>query len=241
MIRYKHSTLQLFPPPTGDGGCAQPPAPLPPSEPGGHATQREPNFVSLRFCLAAALRRQRLSLHEEYEEFKQRVDGQAQLLIQLLSAELAGLETDAAACAPATDAVTLPATAPEELPKDHANDDLPALKASSDSDEDITEVMDKGPPASTARDLGSPPSLPNPQSLFASPSAALYDRVATGSHCEPLNGAAPRGTPSPRSYSAALLGETLNTSSLTAVVESIRQPDHRTRSPNTNRIAHGRR
>ena len=91
MIRYKHSTLQLFPPPTGDGGCAQPPAPLPPSEPGGHATQREPNFVSLRFCLAAALRRQRLSLHEEYEEFKQRVDGQAQL-IQMLSAELARLE-----------------------------------------------------------------------------------------------------------------------------------------------------
>ena len=58
--------LTVFPPPTGDGGCAQPPAPLPPSEPGGHATQREPNFVSLRFCLAAALRRQRLSLHEEY-------------------------------------------------------------------------------------------------------------------------------------------------------------------------------
>ena len=32
LIRYKHSTLQLFPPPTGDGGCAQPPAPLPPTQ-----------------------------------------------------------------------------------------------------------------------------------------------------------------------------------------------------------------
>ena len=115
--------------------------------------------LTLRSCLAAALRRQRLSLHEEYEEFKQRVDGQAQLLIQLLSAELARLETDAAACAPATDAVTLPATAPKELPKDHADDDLPALQASSDSDEDTTEVMENGPPASTARDLGSPPSV----------------------------------------------------------------------------------
>ena len=59
----------------------------------------------------------------------------------------------------ATDAVTLPATAPEELPKDHAEDDLPALQASSDSDEDTTEVMENGPPASTARDLGSPPSV----------------------------------------------------------------------------------
>ena len=36
--------------------------------------------LTLRSCLAAALRRQRLSLHEEYEEFKQRVDGQAQLI-----------------------------------------------------------------------------------------------------------------------------------------------------------------
>ena len=62
----------------------------------------------------------------------------------------------------------------------------------------------------------------------------VYHRVATGSRlrladtgspCEPPNGAAPRGTPSPRSYSAALLGETLNTSSPTAVVESIRQPE----------------
>ena len=77
----------------------------------------------------------------------------------LMNAELARLETDAAACAPATDAVTLPATAPKELPKDHADDDLPALQASSDSDEDTTEVMENGPPASTARDLGSPPSV----------------------------------------------------------------------------------
>ena len=74
------------------------------------------------------------------------------------------------------------------------------------SDEDTTEVA-----------------LPHPQTLFASPSAAFYDRGATGSHCESPNGAALRGTPSPRPYSAALLGETLNTSP-TAVVD-IRQPD----------------
>jgi hypothetical protein len=221
--------LTGFPPPTGAGGCAQPPAPPPPSEPGGHA-----QLESFRSCLAAALRSRRLCLLQDYEKFKQRnqlliqvqraelarleIDAaacahetdQAQLLVQSLSAELAKLETDAAACARST----LPAIAPGEHPKDHAEDDLPPLQASSDSDEDTTEVA-----------------LPHPQSLFASPPAALCDRVATGSHCGPLNGAAPRGTPSPRSYSAALLGETLNTSSPTAVVEPIRQPDRDLQTP----------
>ena len=114
MLTWDGAMLTGCPPPTEAGGCAQPPVAPPPSEPGGHA-----QFESLRSCLAAALRRQRLSLHEEYEEFKQRVDGQAQLLIQLLSAELARLETDAAACAPATDAVTLPATAPKDSAADY--------------------------------------------------------------------------------------------------------------------------
>ena len=131
----------------------------PPSEPGGHATHREPNFVSHSPVLPRGGPAPPALKPARGIRGIQTAGGRAQLLIQLLSAELARLETDAAACAPATDAVTLPATAPKELPKDHADDDLPALQASSDSDEDTTEVMENGPPASTARDLGSPPSV----------------------------------------------------------------------------------
>jgi hypothetical protein len=95
----------------------------------------------------------------------------------------------------------------------------PALRDSEAGDDD-EEARNKGA-SFRARDFGSPTLLPTPQRLF-SPSAVLYDRVATGSHCEPPNGAALKGTPSPRSYSAAHLGATLNTSPPTAVVDSAR-------------------
>ena len=90
--------LTGFPPPTGAGGCAQPPVASPPSEPGGHA-----QFESLRSCLAAALRSRRLCLLQDYEKFKQR----NQLLIQAQRAELARLELDAAASAHATEQAQL--------------------------------------------------------------------------------------------------------------------------------------
>jgi hypothetical protein len=48
-----------------------------------------------------------------------------------------------------------------------------------------------------ARDPGSPTSLPNPQLLLVLPLAVLHDRVATCSHCEPPEGAALMGAPSP--------------------------------------------
>ena len=98
----------------------------------------------------------------------------------------------------------------------------------SDSSDDEAEAREQDAP-SLACEIGSPTSLPIPQSLFASPSAVLYDRVVTGSPCEPPNGAALMGTSSPRSYSVALLGKTLQpTASIpppTAVVDLARQPE----------------
>ena len=57
-----------------------------------------------------------------------------------------------------------------------------------------------------------------------SPPSIGHIQTETVRICESPNGAVLRGAPSPRSYSAVLSGETLNTSSPTAVAE-IRQPD----------------
>ena len=86
---------------------------------------------------------------------------------------------------------------------------IAALLQALHDEHDLAVAMhehDHGAPL--ACNSGSPTSLPNPQSLFVSPPAVPHDRVATGSHCELTKGAAPVSTPSPRSSSAALLGET---------------------------------
>ena len=106
---------------------------------------------------------------------------------------------------------------------DSEDDPLPALREDSESSKTEAEALEKGPPSQLACDIGSPTSLPNPQSLVASPHDVHYDLVVTGSHCELPNGAAPMG--SPRSYSAALLGEAFNPSPPTAVVDPVRQPE----------------
>ena len=99
------------------------------------------------------------------------------------------------------------------LPKDKTQllrDDIPSLDATS---------------TTLARDHGSPTSLPNPQLSIVLPLAVnFHDRVVTGSHCAPTKGAGPMGTPSPRSSSAAPLGETIIFSEPKAVVDPVRQP-----------------
>jgi hypothetical protein len=99
------------------------------------------------------------------------------------------------------------------LPQDKTQllrDDIPSLDATS---------------TTLARDHGSPTPLPNPQFSIVLPLAVnFHDRVVTGSHCAPTKGAAPMGTPSPRSPSAVPLGETIIFSEPQAVVDPVRQP-----------------
>jgi hypothetical protein len=143
------------------------------------------------------------------------------LTTQLLAANINTLQSELDNLARRNTADSAPA--PDEPVPDSDISPSPVLRENSEAGEDDEEAWNKGAP-SRARDIGSPTLLPTPQRLF-SPSAVLYDRVATGSHCEPPSGAALIGTPSPRSYSAALSGATLNTSPPTAVVDSVRQPE----------------
>jgi len=132
----------------------------PPSEPGGHATHREPNFVSHSPVLPRggpappALKPARGI--RGIQTAGGRAGPAAHSVVERRARQARNRRRGMRSCDGRSDP---PATAPKELPKDHADDDLPALQASSDSDEDTTEVMENGPPASTARDLGSPPSV----------------------------------------------------------------------------------
>ena len=142
-----------------------------------------------------------------------------------------------------------PATAPKELPKDHADDDLPALQASSDSDEDTTEVMENGPPASTAHAIWArPPRCPTRKACLPLPPLPfatvwrlahtvsrltvppLGEHLAPGhiqQRCWERHSTHHRSRPSSSQSDSPITERDLQTptASPTAVVESIRQPE----------------